>query len=220
MPSTVVHLALSGMIAAALLGDAFDRRALLAVFAVTAFPDLDAFASLVTTVGHRALLHNVFVPLAAGALLWYDLRRRDRSFVRSRWDARGGRVAWVSLFTYVASGVALDLVAGAANPLWPVHDQYYHVGGKIELSTKRGLVQTVVEFGSDGSGVAPGAGSNAAGNTSEVHLSTGVDPTAGPEPADVDRVFPVVRSGWQLALLVVGSVVTAAHFRVDQSPGA
>ena len=35
MPSTVVHLAFSGMIAAALLGTAFDRRALAIVLGVT-----------------------------------------------------------------------------------------------------------------------------------------------------------------------------------------
>lgn len=215
MPSTVVHLALAGVVAGALLGDAFDRRTVLVVFAVVAFPDLDSFASLVSTVGHRAALHNVFVPLAAGAVVWADLRRGPDSYVRRRWGAVGIRVAWVSLLCYVLVAIGLDLVAGAANPLWPVHDQYYHVAGKVELSSQRGLVQTLVEFGSGGDGT--GRTTKAVGSTSELHLGTGVDPNPGPEPEDTDRVFPIVRSGWQLAVLVVGSVATAARFYVDQT---
>lgn len=212
MPSIVVHLALAGIIAGALLGDAFDGRALLVVFAVVAFPDLDSFVSLFSTVGHRAALHNVFVPLLAGVVLYADLRRGEDSYVRTRWGARGIRVAWVSLFCYVAVAIGLDLVAGAVNPFWPLHDQFYHLSGKIELSTQRGLVQTIVDLQNGSTD-----GLKAIGTTEQVHLDTGVDPTPGPDPKNVDRVFPIVRSGWQLVLLVVGSVVTAARFYVDQS---
>jgi len=219
MPSTVVHLALAGVIAGALLGDAFDGRSLLVVFAVVSFPDLDSFASLVSSVGHRAALHNVFVPLIAGAVLYADLRRGGESYVRRRWGVRGVRVAWVSLFCYVVVGISLDLVAGAANPLWPLHDQYYHVDGRIELSSQRGLVQTVVDWGgaAGGGGTDGDAGTRAIGTTEENFLGTGVDPTEGPEPDGVDRMFPIVRAGWELVLLVVGSLVTAMRFRVDQS---
>lgn len=217
MPSTVVHLALAGIIAGALLGDAFDWRSLLVVFAVVAFPDLDSFASLVSSVGHRAALHNVFVPLIAGLVLYADLRRGDQSYVRRRWGARGIRVSWVSLLCFVVVSIGLDVVDGVANPLWPVHDQYYHLDGRIELSSQRGLVQTVVDWdvlpaegGGDG-------GSRSIGSTDENHLGTGVDPNEGPEPEDVDRMFPIVRSGWELVVLLVGSLVTAARFWVDQS---
>jgi len=219
MPSTVVHLALAGIVAGALLGDVFDRRALLVVFAVVTFPDLDSFASLVSSVGHRAALHNVFVPLAAGLVLYADIRRGDDSVVRQRWGAAGIRVAWVSLLCYVLVGIGLDLVAGAANPLWPLHDQYYHVAGKIELSSQRGLVQTVVDLGGDAQNGGAGGGTKSVGSTEELHLGTGIDPTPGPEPENTDRVFPIVRSGWQLIVLLVGSVVTAARFCVDQSVG-
>jgi len=216
MPSTVVHLALAGVIAGSLLGDAFDRRSLLVVFAAVSFPDLDSFASLVSSVGHRAALHNVFVPLIAGVVLYADLRRGDDSYVRRRWGARGVRIAWVSVLCYVVVGISLDLVAGAANPLWPLHDQYYHIDGRIELSSQRGLVQTVVDWGpapADGGDT----GTRAIGTTDENFLGTGIDPTKGPEPEDVDRVFPIVRAGWELVLLVVCSLVTALRFRVDQT---
>lgn len=205
------------MIAGALLGDAFDRRSLLVVFAVVSFPDLDSFSSLVSSVGHRAAFHNVFVPLGAGLCLAADLRRGERSYVRRRWGARGIRIAWVSLVCYVLVSIGLDLVAGAANPLWPVHDQFYHVGGKIELSTRRGIVQTVVDWGPEPVNEGPRTVSRSLGSTKEVHLSTGVDPNDGPEPKNVDRVFPIVRSGWQLVVLLVGSLVTGARFFVDQT---
>lgn len=217
MPSTVIHLALAGMIAGALLGDAFDRQSLLVVFVVVSFPDLDSFTSLVSSVGHRAALHNVFVPLIAGLVVYADVRRADRSYVRRRWGARGIRVAWVSLLCFAVVSIGLDLVAGAVNPLWPVHDQYYHLGGRIELSSQRGLVQTVVDWNAFPADGGADAGSKSIGSTNENHLGTGIDPTEGPESEDVDRIFPIVRAGWELVVLLIGSVVTAARFRVDQS---
>ena len=47
MPSTVVHLALAGLLAAGLLGEWFSRRSLAVVLVVTVLPDLDAFVGLV-----------------------------------------------------------------------------------------------------------------------------------------------------------------------------
>lgn len=209
MPSTVVHLAFAGMIAAALLGAAFDRRALLVVLAVTAIPDLDSFVALVAPVGHRTVLHNLFVPALLALGLWLDLRRED-SYLRSRWGARGVRVAWVSVLCLAVAGIGLDLFSvQGANALWPVVDQFYVIDGKLELSTQRGIVQTFVELES---GVPE---PTALGNSSEMTVTTGVDPapTSGDEP--VDRVFPIARAGWQLLLLLVGTFVTAARFSVE-----
>ena len=75
MPSTLVHLAFGGMIAAALLGDVFDRRALLVVLAVTAAPDLDSFVALVSVTGHRTVLHTYVTPIAACRRRAPDSRR-------------------------------------------------------------------------------------------------------------------------------------------------
>ena len=93
MPSTVVHLAFSGLLAAALLGSAFDRRSVAVVLLVTAFPDLDAFVALYTTVGHRAALHNVWIPAFWTALLWVDsgVQRHERVQVRERGDEQDDR---------------------------------------------------------------------------------------------------------------------------------
>lgn len=215
MPSTVVHLAFAGMIAAALLGTAFDRRALAVVFAVTAFPDLDSFVALVSTVGHRTAFHTLVIPVTLTGLLWIDTRVRDRSLVRSRWGHRGVRIAWVSLTCYAAAGIGLDLFSvGGANPLWPLHDQQYVIDGRIELSSQRGLVQTFIESPPDGGAPAP----QALGNSSEVTVTTGVNPAPAPDGEPIDRVFPIARAGWQLLLLLVGATVTAARFAVPDDP--
>ncbi len=194
------------MIAAGLLGAAFDRRALLVVFAATAFPDLDSFIALVSTAGHRTALHTFVVPVLAGAALWIDTRVRSSSFVRSRWGARGIRIAWVAVLCYALAGIGLDLFSGGANPLWPLHDQLYVIDGKIELSSERGIVQTFIEEPSGGGTPSP----RALGNSSTVQVTTGVDPA----PGSTDRIFPVVRAGWQLLVLLVGTAVTAARFVV------
>jgi inner membrane protein len=215
MPSTVVHLAFAGMIAAALLGHAFGPRALLVVVAVTAFPDLDSFVALVSTAGHRTVLHNFFVPALLGGWIWFDTRIRTRSWLQTRWGQRGVRIAWVSVVCLVLAGIGLDLFsAGGANPLWPLHDQLYVIDGKVELSSQRGVVQTFLDL-SDGGVPEP----KALGNSKEVTITTGVDPapTDGEEP--VDHIFPVVRAGWQLLLLIVGTGITAARFYVPADPG-
>lgn len=216
MPSTVVHMAFAGLIGAALLGSAFDRRSILILFGAMIFADLDSFVGLVSTVGHRTAFHTLLLPLSVAALLAVDLYWREQSFVLDRWGGRGVRVAWVTIVAYAAAAIGLDLFsAGGANPLWPLHDQFYVINGKVELSSQRGIVQTFVDLG--GEQTTDGPRPRARGSSEEVHVSTGVDPNKGAEPENVDRVFPVVRSGWQLLVLVVGTGVTAARFLVDQS---
>lgn len=219
MPSTIVHMAFAGMIAAALLGTAFDRRALAVILGVVIFVDLDSFVALLWAPAHRAAFHTLLIPLVGAALIAVDLRRGEDSFLRRRWGTRGVRVAWVAVLAYAAAGIGLDLFsAGGANPLWPLHDQFYEVGGKIELSSEEGLVQTVIDLGGGNGGSAGGSGGGtvARGSTETVHVNTGVDPVRGDEPENVERVFPIVRSGWQLLLLIVGTAVTVGRAAVSQ----
>ncbi len=201
MPSTVVHLAFGGLVAAALLAE-FDRRALAVVLVVVAVPDLDSF--LVTTdAGHRTVFHNLWVAVVPAALLLVDLRVREESLLRRRWGARGVRVAWVALLCYLVAHLALDIADGYVNLLWPVFDQFYTLDGSIELSSRRGVVNTF----SDG-GVPL---LEARGTSSETQITTGVDPGEG----QTERLFPVVRAGWQLVVLVAGIGVTALRLSTD-----
>ena len=202
MPSLVVHLALAGLLAAALLGEELGARALLVVFVATTIPDLDVFVGFVIPGGHRSVLHTLLIPLGAGALLAYDTRFCASSTLTGRWGARGVRVAWVSVVTYAIAGIGLDLLYGV-NPLYPIHDQFYKLTGELLYSTQRGIVQTFVDLG----------GMEGLGSAQEVgHVSSGVDPSRGAEPETVDRVFPVARAGWELYLTLVSAVVLAVRF--------
>lgn len=213
MPSTIVHMAFAGMIAAALLGTAFDRRSLAIILGVVILVDLDSFLALLWAPAHRTAFHTLVIPIVGAGLVAIDLRRGEGSFLRRRWGARGIRIAWVGLLVYAVAAIGLDLFSGGgANAFWPIHDQFYQVGGKIELSSQRGIVQNVIDLG----GASSEGGTVARGSTETVHVDTGIDPERGPDPADADRVFPIVRSGWQLLLLVVGTAVTAGRAYVSQ----
>ena len=209
MPSTLVHLAIAALIAAVLLGEAFDRRSLAVVLAVTAIPDLDSFVALFATFGHRSVLHNLTIPLALGLAAWIDLRLREESFIRHRLGKRGVRVLWVSLACYAFAHVAVDMTDGIVNLLWPLHDQFYSLRGEIELSSQRGIVQTFTEPGEGVFLLEP------AGNTGERQLTTGVDPGDGA----TERLFPVFGSGLELVVTLIGVGVTAARLRLPWELG-
>ncbi|WP_251342753.1 metal-dependent hydrolase [Haloplanus halophilus] len=201
MPSTVVHLAVGGLVAAALLGDEFDRRAVAVVLAVTAIPDLDTFAGLYVQGAHRALLHTLVLPAVAGVALAYDTRMRDASRLRDRWGGRGVRVAWVALAALLVGGILPDLMTNGVNAFYPLYDRFLTVDGELLLSNQRGVVQTFVDLSADPERT-----------TENTHYWTGVDPSPGPEPENVERVFPVVRSGFQLLVVVLGVFTLGARF--------
>lgn len=219
MPSTLVHVALGGLLAAALLGAAYDLRALLVVLGVTALPDLDAFGAVLFSGAHRALLHTFLLPLAAVGVVLVDTRVREQSGLRDRAGSRGVRVTWVAILAFAVAGIGLDFVTNGVNALYPLVDQFYVLDGKLELSTTEGLVQTFVEVPAE-AGAGAGNGSvpapESVGTTENVTYTTGVDPAADPgvESGPVERVFPVVRSGWQLLVVLAGAVTVLARFRL------
>lgn len=197
MPSTVVHMALGGLVGAALLTTEFDVRAVAVVVAVTAVPDLDAFAGLVVPGAHRSLFHSFLFPVLLGGLLAYETRR-PASLLRTRYGARGVRLAWVSLAAMVFGGILPDLFTNGVNAFYPAVDAFYSVDGELLLSDQRGLVQTFVESRPPES-TPP--------STKTLHYSTPVDPTPGTESNDVERIAPVFQAGWELMLVLVSSVV-------------
>lgn len=200
MPSTVVHLAVGALLAAALLGDEFDGHSLAVVLLVVAFPDLDTFVGVVLPGTHRAVLHTLLVPLGLAALVAYDTRIRERSVVR-RYGRRGVTVAWVSIAAYVLAAIGPDLFYNGVNLFYPVVDRFVDLSGELYLSSERGVVQTFWTTGGDG-------GSSVAGTTADTHYRTGVDVARGTDPVDVERVFPVAMNGLQLLLILTALVVT------------
>lgn len=219
MPSTVIHVALGLLLAAGVLGSRFDGRAMAVVAVAAALPDLDAFTSLLVEASHRAMLHNLLLPAVLGALLYYDTRVREASWVRERWNQWGVDVGWAALLAFVVAGIGLDLFHPlGVNPLYPVVDQFVTINGRLGYSTAEGVVQTFVEFGGeagDGGGGGGGASVDVGqrGSTEDVHVGSGVDPQRGREPTGVKRIFPVAYRGWQLTLLLTSVAVVAVRLR-------
>ena len=208
MPSTVVHVGFGALVAAALLSTHFDRRSLLVVLGVTAFPDLDTFFGFVWTGAHRAAFHNVILPLAVFAVIFWDVRFRDDSYVLSRWGARGYRLASVAVLGgWLVAGVLLDAFHNGANLLFPLHDEFIDLSGHLFLSNERGVVQTFISF--DGFSIAD---EHSVGTTADTHYYTGVDP--GPDaPEDAERLFPVFDTAELALLAVTGYIVAAFRLR-------
>lgn len=205
MPSTLVHVAIGGIVAAALLGDAFGGRTLAVVLAFAALPDIDTFLGLVFAGAHRTLLHSLVVPALLGAGVVFD-RRRSRPALDAFFDGEGSRVAGVAVLALLFGGIAPDLVTNGVNWIFPITDQFVALDGHLLLSNQRGVVQTFVQSGVNGNGTV-------VGTTETLHYSTGVDPSPGPEPATVERVFPVVTSGTQLLLVVLSATLVGARLR-------
>ncbi|WP_277553294.1 metal-dependent hydrolase [Halobaculum limi] len=202
MPSTLVHVALAGVLAAALLREsAFTRRAVAVVLLATILPDLDSFVSPFLAGAHRSLGHNALIPLALFAVLVYDTRVREESWLAGRFGATAPHVAGVALVGFAVAGVGLDYVANGVNLFWPLHDQFYTLNGRAGLSNQRGFFQTFVDLTPD-----------RVRTTENLHYSTGIDPSPGKEPENVERVFPLVWAGWQLLLVVTSMGVLTARF--------
>ncbi|QCJ46382.1 MULTISPECIES: metal-dependent hydrolase [Haloprofundus] len=203
MPSTVVHLALGALVGVALLGDEFDRRALAVVLVAAATPDLDTFFGFVLVGAHRSLLHTLLLPTLLGGGLVYDTRLRGGSRLRDRFGGRGVRLGWAALAALAFGGIFPDLFTNGINAFYPLYDGFYSINGHLYLSNQRGVVQTFVEF----------APEEPRATTETRHYRTGVDPSPGAEPENVERVFPVVSSGTQLMLVLVSAVVVGARLR-------
>ena len=110
MAPTLVTAAFGALLAAALLGAAFDRRSVAVVVAAAVLPDADAAASLVVPGATNALLHTVWIPLVAGGVLYWDTTRREESRLRARYGVVDGRL----LFS-TQDGIVQTFVAAGAN---------------------------------------------------------------------------------------------------------
>ena len=208
MVPTLVNVAFGALIAAALLGAAFDRRAVAVVVFAAALPSADAAASLVVEGATNGLLHNVFVPLLLAVAIYWDTAHREESWVRSRYGWRGVRVAWVALASFVVAGIGADLFGehGAAL-FFPVYDEFYRVSGRLVLSTQEGVVQTYVEFGNGLLAI------ESLGGPDEHHVASWINPTPGTEvPADAERTFRIVDEGWQAVVVVAAAATLTVRF--------
>lgn len=215
MPSTVVHVAFALLLAAGILGSAYDKRALLVVGTVAAVPDLDVFVGLFLESTHRAAFHTLLVPLLLAGLLYYDTRIADGSWVRDRYGSWGVQVGWASITGYALAGIGLDLFTPhGVNVLYPAYDQFVSLNGRVGYSTVDGVFQTFVNV-TDGSSTGGGRSVDVGqrGSTRDVHVGTGFDPGKGREEPGVERIFPIAYRGWQLTLILASVLVTWVRLR-------
>jgi len=214
MPSTLVHVAVAGLIGTALLGHYFDLKGILSVMGLTAFIDLDTLLGIWIQGAHRAYLHTLMFPAVLGVLLVWDVYVRDESYLVNRWGRYGVRVVWVSIVALVVAHSLYDAFFNGVNLFWPLHDRFYDLSGQLLVSDQRGIVQTFIELGPDGE--------TAKGTTKNTHYYTGVDPTRGPEPENAERVFHIVNTGERLVLMLTGFAVVVYRVfdirRHDLSP--
>lgn len=214
MVSTIVHAGFALLLAAGLLGDYYDRRALAVVLAVVLIPEVDSFLGPFMAGAHRTVGHNLVLPAAAAALLHYDTRIRAHSAVRDRLAERWIAVAWVGLFVHVFAHVPLDWVhLEGVNVLWPLRDRFYALDGEIFLSTADGFVQTFVDVQIDPETGGRRVDAGGTGTTETVHVNNPVEPRDPAEVTDepVDRRFPVANRGWRLYLIGVGLFALVAR---------
>lgn len=214
MAPTLVNAAFGALLAAALLGAAFDRRSVAFVVAAAVLPDLDAVASLAVPGAANALLHAVWLPLAAGVALYWDTRVRDASRLRERAGRRGVRVAWVALAALLVAGVGPDLFGSeGVNLLYPLGDAYYLVSGGLLFSTEDGVVQTFVSFSAGGPGVLP---LETLGTADSYAVPTVINPDGRPGLSlGAERELHLVRAGWQLVVVAAAAALLAVRFGRD-----
>lgn len=209
MPPTLVTVAAGVLIGVALLGAAFEWRAIALVALAAALPDLDAVFGLFDIGAANATLHSVFVPLGAAALLYYDTTLRERSWLRDRSGWAGVRIAWVGIAAYAVAGIGLDAFsAGSAALFYPLSDRYYAVVGRFLISTQEGVIQTYVTLGDGWLELAT------PGTVETHHVDTWLD------PASEERRVHLVESGWQAVLVAAAIAALPAKHLIERSDRA
>ena len=226
MPSSVVHAALAVVVAAGLLGRFYDRRALAVVLAVVVAPEIDTAFGWFMDGAHRTVLHNMVIPLVLAVVLYRETTR-EGSWIRTRWGARGVRLAWVGLFVHAFVHVSFDWAhLAGANLLWPLADRFFALDGELAVSTTEGFVQTFVEIGEDPETGRRVIDAGQGGTRADTHVPDPAKPTDEPEPGPVDRRFPIAVDGWQLYFLLTGlfalvakRLQTPPHSETDRKRG-
>lgn len=214
MPSTVVHAGFALLLAAALLRDDYDRRALAVLLVVVVVPEADSLLGLVMPGAHRTVGHNVVFPAVAALALYVDTRVRERSWLRERLSDRWVAVAWVALFVHAFAHVGMDWThLDGVNAFWPLRDRFFQLDGEAFYSTADGFVQTFVDVRVDPETGARTVDAGAGGTSESVHVNTPVQPRDPDLDVEepVDRRFPVANAGWRLYLIGLGLFALGAR---------
>lgn len=211
MPSTIVHLGFAFLIAAAILTDHLDRRALLVVSVVIIIPEVDTLLGPFMDGAHRAVGHNLVFPALVTIVLAWDCWWRADSTLRKRCGEWGVQVSLATMVALFFAHLLLDWAhLEGINMFWPLYDSFYRIEGELYV-TASGVTQTYVDLSEGDVG--------SVGTTADTHISNPVEPTAEPtEDPTVKNTIPFAATGWELYLVVTGLFVLGARRLQGEEP--
>ena len=168
---------------------------------------------------HRSVGHTFLLPAVLFAALLWDSRRGSASAVRRRYGDRGVRVAFVAAFCIFGAAIVPDLVVGGVNALYPLHDAFYTVDGRLYYSTDRGWVQTFLDLSPDEPVERRTTGNFDFRTVLDAEPTLGVEQSdsggsgagGGGGPRRVERLFPIAMTGFRAWLLPLSAFVTATR---------
>jgi|SRR5659263_17915 len=121
MPNWAIHL-LVPLLALLILGRKEDHKYILLLLPFAVLPDIDTFAT-----EHRALLHNIFIPLVL-AFIGISMKKMRSIFL-------------ITSF-YFASHVILDLFGGGVVLFYPFFNEMAFIGASLKMSKTSELLWT------------------------------------------------------------------------------
>ena len=115
MPNWAIHL-LVPLLVLLIVGRKEDYKYILLLLPFAVLPDIDTFAT-----EHRALLHNIFIPLAL-VLIGISLKKMRTIF-------------FITAF-YFASHVILDMFGGGVVLFYPFYNEMAFIDASLEITKK------------------------------------------------------------------------------------
>jgi len=121
MPNWAIHL-LVPLLALMIVGRKEDYKYFLLLLPSAVLPDIDTFA-----IEHRALLHNIFIPLAL-VLLGISLKKM--------------RTIFFIIAFYFASHVILDIFGGGVVLFYPFYNEMAFIDASLKVTKTNELLWT------------------------------------------------------------------------------
>lgn len=121
MPDWALHLIVP-LLALLIVSRREDQKYILLLLPLAVLPDFDTFVTQ-----HRALLHNIFIPLLLVFLGWMLKEKRSIFNIAA---------------VYTASHVFMDMFGGGVVLFYPFYNQMVFVDASLQMSSANTLVWT------------------------------------------------------------------------------
>lgn len=121
MPNWAIHILVS-LLALLIVGRKEDQKYILLLLPFAVLSDIDTFAT-----EHRALLHNVFIPLVLALMGISLIKMRTKFFITA---------------FYFASHIILDLFGGGVVLFYPFYNEMAFIDASLEMSKTNELLWT------------------------------------------------------------------------------